>query len=304
MTSANASDTTPLLGNVSGNSSSSRSNKPVKKDGVRQHLLNMTPLQSFISLLALAAVVFFGVYMMIKLNLPKDLTDEQRQWLKFPRNAEDVQHLSIILEDYLAKHYYEVMACLVATYIAMQAFAVPGSAMLSVLAGALFKVWIGVPLVLFCASFGALCCYFISYYLGHPMVEKYLRARIKKLEVKIEAKRDDLFFYFAFLRVTPFIPNWFMNVASPHLGIPVLIFFFGTLIGVLPSTLVTVQAGATLAALASPDDFTLLTPQNIIMTVVICICLLLPIILHRNAEDPTADPKLDSEDDGDVHTRV
>ncbi|KAG0261917.1 Transmembrane protein 41B [Mortierella polycephala] len=304
MTNASASDTTPLLGNVSGNSSSSRNNKPVKRNGVRQHLLNMTPLQSFISLLVLAVIVFFGVYMMIKLNLPKDLTDEQRQWLKFPRNVEDVQHLSIILEDYLAKHYYEVMACFVATYVAMQAFAVPGSIMLSVLGGALFKAWVGIPLVLFCAAFGALCCYSISYYLCHPIVEKYLRAKIKKLEAKIEAKRDELFFYFTFLRVTPFFPNWFMNVASPHLGIPPLIFFFGTLIGVLPNTLVTVQAGATLAKLASPDDFTLLTPQNIIMTIVICFCLLLPIVLHRNAEAPTADPESDSEDDGDVHARV
>ena len=137
------------------------------------------------------------------------------------------------------------------------------------------------------------------------------------------------------------ILDWFMNVASPHLGIPATIFYFGTLrkyfsracatfrksfvftqrnddraeintdmhlyswpaifffsslVGVLPNTLVTVQAGVTLAALASPDDFTLLTPENIIMTVVICICLLIPIILHRNSEDPTADPKPVEED--------
>ncbi|KAI7816489.1 snare associated Golgi protein-domain-containing protein [Gamsiella multidivaricata] len=251
----------------------------------------MTPLQSFLSLLVLAATVALGVYMMIKYSLPKDLTDEQRQWLKFPRNAEDVQHLSIILESYVSQHYYQVMACFIVTYVSMQAFAIPGSVMLSVLGGALFKFWIGIAVVLFCAGFGSLCCYSISYYLGHPIVEKHLKDRIAKLQVKIDAKRDQLFFYFAFLRVTPFVPNWFMNVASPHLGIPVLIFFFGTLVGVLPNTLVTVQAGVTLAALASPDDFTLLTPQNIIMTVVICICLLMPIVLHRNAEDPLATPK-------------
>lgn len=74
---------------------------------------------------------------------------------------------------------------------------------------------------------------------------------------------------------------------------------FSILVGVLPNTLVTVQAGVTLAALASPDDFTLLTPQNIIMTIVICICLLIPIILHRNSEDPTAEaPKPASNEDG------
>ncbi|KAK3828524.1 MAG: snare associated Golgi protein-domain-containing protein [Benniella sp.] len=284
------SEITPLLSNAT--ASSSRNNSSKKKDneqGVRQHLLNFTPLQSFITLLVLAVIVLGSVFLMIKYTLPKDLPEEQKPWLKFPRTAEDVQHLSIILTTYLANHYYQVLVCFIATYVAMQAFAIPGSVMLSVLAGALFGIWVGIPLVLFCAAFGATCCYYISYYLGHPIVEKHLKDRIAKLQVKIDKKRDQLFFYFAFLRVSPFIPNWFMNVASPHLDIPVHIFFFGTLLGVLPNTLVTVQAGVTLAKLASPDDFTLLTPQNIIMTIVICICLLIPIILNRNAEDPMED---------------
>ncbi|KAG0021634.1 Transmembrane protein 41B [Entomortierella chlamydospora] len=233
-------DTTPLLRN---GSSASNNNKN-KSNGVRQHLLNMTPLQSFILLVCLATVVFSSVYILLEENLPRDLTDEQRKWLKFPRNAEDVQHLSVVLETYLAQHYYAVMTCFAATYLSMQAFAVPGSMMLSVLGGALFKFRIGLALVLFCASF-----------------------------------------------------DWFMNIASPHLDIPPLIFFFGTFVGVLPNSLVTVQAGATLAALASPDDFTLFTPQNIIMTIVIAICLLLPIVLHRHVDDPTATPKANSDEE-------
>ncbi|KAF9913486.1 Transmembrane protein 41B [Lobosporangium transversale] len=291
-------DTTPLLSNNTTN------NVDDKKGGVRQRLLKMTPLQSFITLLCLAATVALCVFLMLKYTLPRDLPDDQRKWIKFPRNAEDVQHLSIVLEAYLAQHYYQVLICFVTTYVSLQAFAVPGTVMLSVLGGALFKFWVGLAAVLFSCGFGALCCYTISYYLGYPIVEKYLRARMTKLQVKIDAKRDQLFFYFAFLRVTPFIPNWFMNVASCHLGIPVLVFFFGTLVGVLPNSLVTVQAGATLAALASPDDFTLFTPQNIIMTVVICICLLLPIILHRHADDPLATPKADSEEQEDPLARV
>ncbi|KAG0003834.1 Transmembrane protein 41B [Modicella reniformis] len=277
------SEITPLLGN---GSASSSNKKDKNKDGVRQHLLNFTPLQSFIVLLVLATITFSSVYLMIKSTLPKDLPEEQKPWLKFPRNAEDVQHLSIVLETYLGLHYYQVMACFVATYVAMMAFAIPGTVMLSVLAGALFKIWIGVPLVLFCCAFGASCCYYISYYLGHPIVEKHLKTRMAKLQVKIDKKRDQLFFYFAFLRVSPIMPNWFMSIASPHLGIPIHIYFFGTLLGVIPNTLVTVQAGETLAELASPDDFTLFTPQNIIMSVVVAFCLLIPIILQRRHEDP------------------
>ncbi|KAG0019862.1 Transmembrane protein 41B [Podila clonocystis] len=292
---SDANDTTPLLGSTSHAATSGDNNK--NKQGVRQHLLAMTPRQSFLALIVLAAAVFFSVYLLLHNNLPKDIPEERRDWLKFPRNAEEVQHLSMVLSDYVKDHYSPVLFCFVATYLAMQSFAIPGSVMLSVLGGALFGLWVGIVVVLLAASIGSTFCYLISFYLGHPIVEKYLTERIAKLKKKIDSKRDQLFFYFAFLRVTPFIPNWFMNVASPHLDIPIVIFYFGTLLGVLPNTLVTVQAGVTLAALASPDDFTLLTPQNIIMTIVICICLLIPIVLHRHADDPNADPKTDEEEE-------
>ncbi|KAI1316736.1 Transmembrane protein 41B [Mortierella claussenii] len=304
-----ATDATPLLGNVTGNNngggnSSDNTKEPAKQGGIRGRLASLSSLQSFLALILLAAVVFSSVYLMIKYTLPKDLPDEQRKWLKFPRNAEDVQHLSIVLESYLAQHYYQVLICFISTYVALQAFAIPGTMMLSVLGGALFKFWVGLITVLLSCSFGALCCYTISWYLMHPIVEKYLKMRLVKLQAKIDAKRDQLFFYFAFLRVSPFVPNWFMNIASCHLEIPANIFFFGTLVGVLPNSLVTVQAGATLAALASPDDFTLLTPQNIIMTVVIALCLLLPIVLNRHAEDPLSTPKVDSAEQNDPLARV
>jgi len=78
----------------------------------------------------------------------------------------------------------------------VQAFAIPGSVMLSVLGGALFGLWRGIFIVLFCASFGSLCCYTISWYVCHPIVEKYLQKRIKQLEVKVTL-------FFAFLLPPP-----------------------------------------------------------------------------------------------------
>lgn len=68
----------------------------------------------------------------------------------------------------------------------MQAFAIPGSVMLSVLGGALFGLWVGIVVVLLAASIGSTFCYLISYYLGHPIVEKYLTERIAKLKKKVE----------------------------------------------------------------------------------------------------------------------
>ena len=37
--------------------------------------------------------------------------------------------------------------------------------------------------------------------------------------------------YIIFLRITPFLPNWFINIASPIIGVRIFPFFVGTFIG-------------------------------------------------------------------------
>jgi len=57
-----------------------------------------------------------------------------------------------------------------------------------------------------------------------------------------------------FLRFTPVIPNWFVNIASPLFGMPWRTFAIGTFFGVMPQTFIAVQAGLTLQELTSPSD--------------------------------------------------
>ena len=45
-------------------------------------------------------------------------------------------------------------------------------------------------------------------------------------------------------RSSPAIPNWIISLASPHVDIPLLPFFLGTVIGVSPLGWVCVRAGA------------------------------------------------------------
>lgn len=66
-------DTTPLLGSTSNATTNGDNNK--SKQGVRQHLLAMTPRQSFLVLIVLAAAVFSSVYLLLHNNLPKDIPE-------------------------------------------------------------------------------------------------------------------------------------------------------------------------------------------------------------------------------------
>lgn len=49
-----------------------------------------------------------------------------------------------------------------------------------------------------------------------------------------------------FLRLTPFMPNWFINLAAPLVGVPLFDFFVGSLVGTQGSLLFLSLTGATL----------------------------------------------------------
>lgn len=48
---------------------------------------------------------------------------------------------------------------------------------------------------------------------------------------KVDEHKNNLLNYIIFLRITPFLPNWFINITSPVIGVPLSPFFFGTFLG-------------------------------------------------------------------------
>jgi uncharacterized membrane protein YdjX (TVP38/TMEM64 family) len=54
-----------------------------------------------------------------------------------------------------------------------------------------------------------------------------------------------------FLRMTPFLPNWFINLVAPVIGVPLKPFAVGTFFGVAPPSFIAIQTGKTLYKLTS-----------------------------------------------------
>lgn len=50
--------------------------------------------------------------------------------------------------------------------------------------------------------------------------------------------------YMLFLRVTPTLPNLFINLASPIVDIPFHVFFLATVVGLIPASFITVRVSA------------------------------------------------------------
>ncbi|KAF8069415.1 glycerol-3-phosphate transporter 1 [Scenedesmus sp. PABB004] len=112
-------------------------------------------------------------------------------------------------------------------YVIMQTFAIPGTISLSLLSGALYGNARGFALVAAVSTLGACSCYGMSCLFGRPVARAIWRTRLDDFRREVQRQRHDLLSYVVFLRVTPLLPNVFINVASPIVGVPFLDFLLG-----------------------------------------------------------------------------
>ncbi|KAB2067198.1 hypothetical protein ES319_A09G210800v1 [Gossypium barbadense] len=175
-------------------------------------------------------------------------------FLKLPRSLEDLHILRDHLEIYTSDYTLQVLVGYCAVYIFMQTFMIPGTVFMSLLAGALFGVLKGVALVVITATAGASSCYFLSKLVGRPLVISLWPDKLSFFQAQVAQRRESLLNYMLFLRLTPTLPNTFINVASPIVDVPYHIFFMATFIGLIPAAFLTVRAGIALGELQSVGD--------------------------------------------------
>ena len=99
--------------------------------------------------------------------------------------------------------------------------------MLSMLAGGLYGPARGALLVAAVSTAGSCACYCLSWAVGQPLVHALWPDRLDKYAAEVASRRRQLLNYIVFLRVTPILPNTFINVASPIVGVPLQPFALG-----------------------------------------------------------------------------
>lgn len=184
-------------------------------------------------------------------TMPKD---EYEKILRLPRSLSDLRILKENIAVYATDYQVNFMLGYCSVYIFMQTFMIPGTIFMSLLAGALFGVGKGVVLVVFTATSGASSCYFLSKIIGRPLASWLWPEKLRFFQAEIAKRREKLLNYMLFLRITPTLPNTFINLASPIVDIPFHIFFFATLFGLIPASFITVRAGLALGDLKSLRD--------------------------------------------------
>ncbi|XP_010866545.2 transmembrane protein 41A-A [Esox lucius] len=186
-------------------------------------------------------------------NKESDFTGEEQR-LKFPSDLEDLRNLSELLHFYKTEHTGYILLLFCSAYLYKQAFAIPGSSFLNILAGALFGPWQGLVLACGLTTVGSTMCFLLSQAFGKHYITNLLPGKVSMLQRKVEENQSCLFFFLLFLRFFPMTPNWFLNMSAPIVNIPVTSFIFSVFIGLMPYNFICVQTGSMLSELSSLDE--------------------------------------------------
>ncbi|GJL74554.1 FAD-dependent oxidoreductase [Nitrosomonas sp.] len=145
-----------------------------------------------------------------------------------------------------------------AVYIVMAALSLPGAAVMTLAGGAMFGLWVGVPVVLISATIGATLAFWVARYVLRDTVERRFGDRLTTINKGLE--RDGAFYLFS-LRLVPAFPFFLINLLMGLTAIRSITFFWASLFGMLAGTTVYVNAGTQLAAISSLSD--ILSPELI-----------------------------------------
>lgn len=151
-------------------------------------------------------------------------------------------------QSYYDKNPFLTLGIYLGIYILATALSLPGATGLTLAGGALFGLTTGLIAVSFASTIGATLAFLGCRYLLRDWVTTKFGDKLKKLNEGIE--KDGAFYLFT-LRLVPVFPFFVINLAMGLTPISTAKFFFISQLGMLPGTVVYVNAGTQLAKLDS-----------------------------------------------------
>ena len=141
-----------------------------------------------------------------------------------------------------------VIAGFFAAYVVITAASLPGAAIMTLAAGALFGVVTGTIIASFASTIGATLAFLSSRYVLRDQLEARFGERLKAINAGME--RDGAFYLFT-LRMIPAFPFFVINLVMGLTRIRTLTFALVSQVGMLLGTIVYVNAGTQLAQIDS-----------------------------------------------------
>ena len=155
------------------------------------------------------------------------------------------------LERYVFEHRAVSISAYFLAYVLVTALSIPGAAVMTLLGGALFGVLTGTVVVSFASTIGATLAFLVGRFLFRDAVERRFETMTGRINAGVI--KDGAFYLFT-LRLVPIFPFFAINLVMALTRLRAFTFAWVSQIGMLPATIVFVNAGTQLARIEDPGD--------------------------------------------------
>lgn len=152
------------------------------------------------------------------------------------------------VDGYYQRHPVQVVGLFFLTYVAVTAASLPGAAVMTLAAGALFGVLLGTVVVSFASTLGATLAFLASRYVLRDAIETRFGERLRTVNAGLE--RHGAFYLFT-IRMIPLFPFFVVNLVMGLTRIRLWTYAWVSQVGMLLGTIVYVNAGTQLAQIDS-----------------------------------------------------
>lgn len=143
------------------------------------------------------------------------------------------------------------MALYIVIYILVSGLSLPGATVLTLAGGAIFGLLKGTIMVSFASTLGASAAFLSARYLLKDQMNRRFSSQMDSINSGVA--KEGAFFLFA-LRMTPLLPFFVINLTMGLTNIPLRSYFMVSQLGMLPGTILYVNAGVELGSMSSMDS--------------------------------------------------
>lgn len=133
-------------------------------------------------------------------------------------------------------------------YVAAAAIALPGAGLLSIAYGWFFGFWRGLVLVSLASTTGATLCFLLSRFFLRSVLQAWWGDRLAAFHRSLE---EEGAFYLFTLRTITVVPFFMINLVMGLTPLRAWTFYWVSLVGMLPGTVVHVAAGTAMPSLST-----------------------------------------------------
>lgn len=157
-----------------------------------------------------------------------------------------------------------MLSAYIMVYIAVTALSLPGAVVLTLAGGALFGLVMGTVAVSIASTTGATLACFVSRFILRDWVQNKFGDKLAAINQGVEREGG---FYLFTVRLIPVFPFFVINLVMGLTSMPLRTFFWVSQLGMLPGTLVFVNAGKELGQIESAAG--ILSPSLLVSFVIL-----------------------------------